>query len=261
MGKTAAALPSRLTKQKDNVKEFLNDIITEAGRISLDYKTKLAGIRIDRKSPKDLCTEADIAIEKYLTSRIKKASPAHGILGEEFGKTEGNEYLWIIDPIDGTTSFIHDQPFYSVSVGLHKNGQPLLAAVNAPVLGEFFTAEKGKGSFLNGKPIKVSRRDDLMDCVLGTGFACLRSDNKLNNVPYFNSIIHKILGIRRFGSAAIDLCYVACGRLDGFWELNLHIYDIAAGALILSEAGGKITDFGMGETNIPSEVLATNSKI
>ncbi|MHC4552044.1 MAG: inositol monophosphatase family protein [Planctomycetota bacterium] len=241
--------------------EFLKQISLEAGNIALAHKARLADVRITRKSAKDLVTEADVAVENYLVEQIKQTYPDHAIVGEETGTHAGTAYRWIIDPIDGTTSFVHDQPFFAISIGLEKDGELHMAAVNAPVLGELFMAERGKGATLNGKPIGVSQRDILSDCVLGTGFACVRSDLEHNNLPYFNAVLPQIRGIRRYGSAAIDLCYTACGRMEGFWELNLKIYDIAAGMLICTEAGGTVTDFSGKTDNLPHEVLATNTKI
>lgn len=242
----------------DTIKDFLKTVIEQAGRISLDFRDRLSSLEINRKSEKDMVTEADVAVERYLVEQIRRAYPDHTILGEESGAHDGNEYRWVIDPIDGTTSFIHQLPFYSVSVALQKDGEPILAAVNVPVLGELFMAEKGKGAELNGRPIHVSARTELSECILGTGFACLRENLKNNNLPYFNRLAPLIRGVRRHGSAAADLAYVACGRFDGFWELNLKIYDIAAGALILTEAGGKITDFSGKNADFPFETLATN---
>ena len=243
------------------MKSFLNDMIIEAGSMSLEYRDRLADLKVSRKTPKDLVTEADVAVEKYIVKKIKQAYPQHSILGEESGKHSGNEYRWIIDPIDGTTSFVHHQPFYAVSIALEKDGELILAAVNAPVLGELFQAQKGKGATLNSKEIYVSETQTLSESVLATGFACLRSDLPQNNLPYFNRIAPLLTGIRRFGSAAIDMCYVAAGRMDGFWELNLNIYDVAAGILILNEAGGKVTDFSDQPIENCSEIVATNNHI
>lgn len=240
---------------------FLNDIITCAAAITLDYRDRLSTIAVEKKSQKDLVTEADVAVEKYLVERIRAAYPDHSILGEESGTHSGNEYRWVIDPIDGTTSFFKKQPFYSISVALEKNGETIVAAVNAPVLGELFEAQINCGAFLNGRPIHVSEEAKLIDSVLGTGFACVRANLEHDNVPHFANIIRKIRGIRRFGSAAIDLSYVAAGRLEGFWEMNLNIYDVAAGLLILTEAGGKATDFSGTQNGMPKQLAATNSKI
>jgi myo-inositol-1(or 4)-monophosphatase len=239
------------------LKDFLENIILEAGDISLEYRRR--GFEVCRKSAKDLVTEADRAVEKFLIEKITHQYPQHGILGEEYGQTKTGEYCWIIDPIDGTASFVHGHPFYSVSVALQKNGNTVLAAVYAPVLNELFTAEKDGGAFLNSERVKVSQATKLSDVMAATGFACIREGLEHNNLKYFNRIVPLIRDIRRFGSAAIDLSYVACGRLDVFWELNLKIYDIAAGVLILEEAGGKVTDFAGDGYKNGQAVLASNS--
>lgn len=243
------------------LKNFLHDMIIQAGNITLDYRQKLSSISIEKKSAKDMVTEADVATEKFIVEQIKNAYPEHSILGEETGTHEGNEYKWIIDPIDGTTSFIRKQPFYSVSIGLMKNDQAIVAAVNAPVLGELFEAQKGCGAFLNGEPIQASGESELIDSVLCTGFACVRANLERDNMPILDNIIRKVRGIRRYGSAAIDLCYVACARLEGFWELNLFPYDVAAGSLILTEAGGRVTDFDNQTGNPHNQIIATNGHI
>ena len=219
-------------------------------------------MRVDPKSEKDFVTEADIAVENYLIEQIKQAWPDHSILAEETGAQSGSDWRWVIDPIDGTASFMHNLPYYSISIALEHKGAPVLAAVNAPALGELFFAEKGNGATLNGKPIHVSDCDTLTDAMLATGFACLRHNLAHNNLPYFNALAPRIRDIRRHGSAAIDLAYVACGRFDGYWELNLNAYDVAAGMLICTEAGGRVTDFSGHRTdNLPREILATNGKL
>lgn len=243
------------------MKEFLFDIIKQAGKISLDYRAKLSSMEVTKKTDKDLVSEGDLAVESYLIDRIKAQYPSHSILGEESGSYGDNAYRWIIDPIDGTTSFVHGQPYYSVSIALEKDGDMVLGAVYAPVLQELFHAEKGQGAFCNGEPIRVSQRETLIDSVLGTGFACVRSDLEHDNLPYFNKILPKIRGIRRYGSCAVDLSYVACGRLEGFWELNLNLYDMAAGMLILREAGGRVTDFSGDTRHMPGQLVATNGLI
>ncbi len=183
-------------------------------------------------------------------------------MGEETGRSKSSSgYLWIIGPIDGTTSYIHGQPFYSVSIGLQRNGETIAGVVNAPELNEIFCAEKGSGAFVNGKKISVSKRAKLIEAVLSTGFACVRAGLKNNNIKNFARILPKIRGIRRYGSAAIDLSYVASGRLEGFWEMNLQEYDICAGALIVEEAGGKISDFRGGRSYPGKGLLASNGLI
>lgn len=243
------------------MKEFLCDIIREAGKISLDFRGKLSSLEVNKKTDKDLVSEADLAIEAFLIEQIRARFPDHAIYGEESGVSGAHEYRWIIDPIDGTTSFVHGQPFYSISVALEKDGQLVLGAVNAPVLQELFVAQRGQGAVCNNRPMRISQRDKLVDSVLGTGFACLRMDHEHNNLPYFNAIAPHVRGIRRYGSVAIDLSYVACGRMDGFWELALHTYDIAAGQLILEESGGRLTDFSGKRQGMPDELVATNGAI
>lgn len=243
------------------MRDFLRDIIVQAGRITLDFRRKTGGLRVDRKSSKDLVTEADRAVEQFLVEQIRREFPTHGVFGEETGKQNGDEFCWVIDPIDGTTSFVHGHPFYSVSVALQQNGRTILAAVNAPALEELFEARAGKGATLNGEPIRVSKETKLEDSLLATGFACMRDNLPGNNLPYFLQILPRIRDIRRTGSAAVDLSYIACGRLEGFWELNLKLYDVAAGMLIVSEAGGKTTDYSGGDAGLPGELVATNGRI
>ena len=243
------------------MREFLEAIVRRAGDISLEYKRRLGSLAVRHKSAKDLVTEADVAVERYLVEQIQGAWPGHAILGEESGGHAGGEYRWVIDPIDGTTSFVHDQPFYSVSVAVELRGEAILGAVYAPVRGELFMAEKGRGATLNGERIGVSARGELAECVPGTGFACMRQNLERNNLPYFARLMPQIRDLRRYGSAAVDLAYVACGRLDGFWELNLNVYDIAAGMLIVREAGGIVTDFGGGTAGLPGEVAAANPAV
>jgi myo-inositol-1(or 4)-monophosphatase len=243
------------------MKEFLREIILRAGRMTLDFRRKAGGLAVDRKSKKDLVSEADRAVEDYLVREILRKFPSHGIFGEETGRRGGDEFCWVIDPIDGTTSFVHGQPFYSVSIGVQQNGRTILAAVHAPALGELFEAAAGKGATLNGEPIGVSKESRLEDSLLATGFACMRDGHAYNNLPYFQQILPRIRDIRRTGSAAVDLSYIACGRLEGFWELNLKPYDIAAGELIVAEAGGRATDFAGGLAGLPGEIVATNGRI
>jgi myo-inositol-1(or 4)-monophosphatase len=243
------------------MKQFLEETILQAGRISLEYKARLAELPVNRKSLKDLVTEADVAVEEYLVKEIQARFPEHAIWGEETGSHPGGEYCWVIDPIDGTTSFVHDYPFYSVSIALEHRGEPILAAVYAPVLNELFFAEKGRGATLNDKPIRVTSTSELSDSMLATGFACVRIDSAQNNLGHFNKLLPLIRDVRRGGSAAMDLCYVACGRFDGYWELCLKPFDIAAGRLIVMEAGGIVTDFAGGTDKLPLEVVGANPHV
>lgn len=243
------------------MKDFLHKIILQAGQMTLEFRRNIGTLAIDRKAKKDFVSEADRAVEHFLVEQIHRRYPGHAIFGEETGSHDGDEYRWIIDPIDGTTSFIHGQPFYCISIALQHNGQTILAAVHAPVLGELFEAGLGQGATLNGEPICVSKESHLEDSLLATAFACIRDNLPYNNLPYFLRILPQIRDIRQPGSAALDLAYIACGRFEGFWELNLKLYDIAAGALIVSEAGGRVTDFAGGVTGLPGEMIATNGRI
>lgn len=231
---------------------FLKELILSAGKICREQQPLLKSTDVDFKGKKDLVTNTDKQVENFIIQAIQKTYPGHDIFGEETGKTcNSSEYLWIIDPIDGTTSFFHQQPFYSVSIAIQHLGKTICGAVYAPVLDELFHADK-TGAFLNDKPIKVSNTQCLVDSVMATGFACLRDGLKDNNLVYFNKIVPDLRDIRRYGSAAIDLCYVACGRLDGFWEMSLNPYDIAAGAFIVEKSGGSVCDFN-GETHFPDQ--------
>lgn len=226
------------------MREFLEDLIKEAGVYSLEFRQRLKGLKVVAKSKKDLVSEADQKIEALICSRISEAFPEHGILGEETGESMGTcSKRWIIDPIDGTASFVHGQPFYSISIAYEEEGEVLLGAVYAPVFDECFIAEKGKGAYLNGEKLTVSAEGELVQSIMATGFACLRSELEENNLPYFNALMPKMRDVRRYGSAALDCAYVAAGRLEGFWELNLNLYDVAAGLLLVQEAGGRVSDY------------------
>ena len=234
----------------------------EAGQIALEARVRLSEADIHFKNDKDLVTDADKRVESFITAEIGRKYPDHDVLGEETGRhSRGGEYCWVIDPIDGTTSFVHDLPYYSVSIALQHHGETILGAVFAPRLNELFLAEKGLGATFNGKPMKVSKSARLQDSLLATGFACLRAGLADNNLKYFTRIVPQIPGIRRHGSAAIDLSYVAAGRFDGFWELNLQPYDYAAGVLMVTEAGGQVHDFAGGTDYSGKGIVATNGLI
>jgi len=240
---------------------FLRDMILEAGQITLYYRGRLNELKIHPKAHRDFVTEADIAVERFLIEKIRQRFPAHAIFGEESGQTAGNEYRWAIDPIDGTTSFVHGQPFYSISVALEYKNSVILGAVYLPAMNELFEAMEGQPATLNGTVIHVSKQNDPGECVLATGFACLRQERASRNLKYLSQLLPHIRDIRRCGSAAMDLCYVACGRFDGFWELNLNLYDIAAGAFIAHQAGAIVSDFSGTQKELPGELLCANPVI
>ena len=243
--------------------EFIKEIAREAGCTALAEMKRLDASRVHAKgTDKDMVTEVDRMIEDQLIAAIHAKFPEHDIYGEETGRSGSNsEFCWIIDPIDGTTSYIHQTPYFSISIGLQQNGVNIAGAVCAPKLGELFWAEKGQGAFLNGERIRVSSRNVLGQSLVATGFACIRAGWKENNLKYFSRIMPDIRDIRRCGSAAVDLAYVACGRYEGFWEMCLNIYDVAAGVLLVEEAGGIVTDMAGGK-NFPEQgIVASNGLI
>ncbi len=213
-----------------------------AGRILKELYGNIS--RISKKGEIDLVTEADLMSERAVINTISTAFPDDRILSEEAGEHgDKSDRLWIIDPLDGTTNFAHSFPFFAVSIGLQVNKEIVVGIVYNPCLDEFFEAEKGKGAFLNKKSIKVSDKVNLKDSLLGTGFPYDVYEKPDAILGYLKGMIVRAQGIRRAGSASIDLCYVATGRLDGFWEQGLKPWDTAAGSLILEEAGGIISDY------------------
>jgi myo-inositol-1(or 4)-monophosphatase len=233
----------------------------EAGRV---LRENLSGSRtISYKGAINLVTEMDVRSEQIVTERLLAAFPDHGILAEESASREGrSRYRWIIDPLDGTTNYAHGYPCFAVSIGLEFAGDVIVGVVYDPMRDEMFSAEKGKGAHLNGSPIRVSAVDTLLQSLLATGFPYDRRESSRNNLVFFNRLIMASQEVRRDGSASLDLCYVAAGRLDGFWELKLKPWDVAAGMLILREAGGRATDFsGMQSTPYDSEIVASNGVI
>ncbi len=218
---------------------------------------------IKKKGAIDLVTEADEYAERLIIDTILAAYPDHAILAEESGDVLAQSPCqWIIDPLDGTTNFAHNLPCFSISVALAVNGETVFGVVENPVLQERFWAVKGEGAFLNGKAIRVSSTESLSESLLVTGFPYDLKTIIDTLMARFKRCLEASQGIRRLGSAAIDLCYVACGRFDGFWEQNLHPWDTDAGTLIVREAGGIVTDFsGKPHLRDMKEILATNGRI
>jgi myo-inositol-1(or 4)-monophosphatase len=230
-------------------------------------KQNLGKVRsIERKGgeEKNLVTEIDKGSEALIIEHIRKHFPGHDILAEESGTKNAakSDYRWIIDPLDGTTNFTHGFPVFCVSIGLEKNGHLELGVIYDPNTDELFTAERGKGAFLNGKRIRISTTEKLGSSLLVTGFPYNIAENPHKAVERFVSFLMKAQAVRRMGSAALDLAYVACGRFDGFWEVALHPWDMAAGVLIVEEAGGKVTNFAGGPMDIYNfELLSSNGKV
>jgi myo-inositol-1(or 4)-monophosphatase len=221
------------------------------------------GTEVEYKGAINLVTENDRQSQRIIGNIIRKNYPSHSILGEEDLKVENREdLLWVIDPLDGTTNFARSLPAFCISIAFMKEGKTEVGIVHIPLLAETFHAIRGSGSFLNQRQIHVSKEDRISHSLLATGFPYDRRESKINNIEYFKRFIKRALGIRRMGSAAIDLCYTAAGRFDGFWELKLYPWDTAAGFLLVEEAGGRVTDFSGNQFDpFKKECLASNGAI
>lgn len=218
---------------------------------------------IEYKGLNDLVSYVDKNAEKQIVKNLTKILPEAGFITEEETENiKGQTYTWIIDPLDGTTNFIHGIPTYSISIALYENDQPVIGVVYEINRGEMFSAYKGGGAFLNNKPISVSQNNNLSKCLLATGFPYYQFDKQPQYIQLFTEMMQKCHGLRRIGSAAVDLAYVACGRFDAYFEYNLNSYDVAAGAFIVQQAGGTILNFSGGtEIFETREVLATNGQV
>lgn len=243
-----------------NYRAFAESLAVGAGRILREHQGTT--LRIEYKGEIDLVTEVDRASEAYLRARIGETYPDHEILGEEEGlTTSGSAYRWLLDPVDGTTNYAHGFPYYCVSVGLEYEGRIIVGAVYNPSLDELFSAERDRGATLDGKPIRVSSVDELRGSLLTTGFP-YSVIQKGSNLGPFERFLTRCQAVRRAGSAALDLCHVACGRYDGFWEAGLSPWDVAAGSLIVEEAGGRMSDYRDGPFDpYGKQLLASNGRL
>jgi len=246
--------------------DFLNTAIKAArlaGEVILDNLGRISKKEIGRKQTADFVTRIDRESEKIIIDTIKESFPDHFFLAEESVKEDKTEgYRWIIDPLDGTTNYIHRYPVFSVSIAQEYKSEVILGVIYDPLREELFTAEKGKGAFLNKQPIKVSEVSSLKDSLITTGFP-FRSKGFIDMyLKLFKNVFHKVSDLRRAGSAALDLAYLACGRCEGFFEIGLSPWDIAAGDILIKEAGGVITDFGGGHDHLlTGNVVAGNPAI
>jgi len=237
---------------------FLTQTAEGAGKVLLKYFRKTLQISIKRGA--GIVTDADTAAEEFILKRIRKQFPESSVIAEESGESMGSgEYCWILDPLDGTTNFAHGFPFFCVSIGLYRGKEAVAGVVYHPVSGECFFAEKGKGAFLGKTRLHVSKVKKMSMALFGTGFYYAKGKQLSDEMHLFHRVNEEVLGVRRPGAAALDLAYVAAGRYDGFWERGLSPWDVAAGYLLITEAGGKISDYtGKPTTIFSKEVLATN---
>jgi myo-inositol-1(or 4)-monophosphatase len=246
-----------MTQPKFEFVPQVEAIAREAGALLLHYFHQR--VKIEYKGDVDLVTVADRSSEKLIVERIRAAWPEHDIVGEEGTRQEtGAEYRWYVDPLDGTTNFAHGYPVFCVSMGLAHRGEMVAGVLYDPTRDELFAAEKGTGAFLNGEAIHVSQTRRLNESLLGTGFPSFKR-HKNPNIHFYHQITLHSHGVRRAGSAALDLANVASGRYDGFWEFNLNPWDTSAGSLLVTEAGGKVTRFDGSPFRLDSkETLASN---
>jgi myo-inositol-1(or 4)-monophosphatase len=233
-----------------------------AGRVQRRFFRQNPDVR--KKGPIDLVTEADLEVERVFRALVASEWPSHAVLGEESagGASGAARFRWVIDPLDGTTNFAHGLALFCVSIALEVDGRIEVGVVYDPVAEELFTAERGEGARLNGRPIRVSDRADLVDGLLCTGFPYSVREEPGSQVDVFAAFLSRARAVRRLGSAALDLCYVAAGRIDGFWEERLQAWDFAAGGLILTEAGGLVTRYdGRPADLFPGQIVASNGRL
>lgn len=247
---------------------FAVAIAQEAGERLEQAHGTVTRSTVNYKGWRNLVTELDVEVEQLLISRIRDRYPDDSIRAEEGGGDRAEAELtatsrrWVIDPLDGTTNYVHRHPFYCVSIGVEDASGPLLGVVYAPRLEELFTARRGQGAALNGDPIRVSEESELSRSLLASGFAYAHGTDEDRNLRNWARLAGKCRGLRRCGSAALDLAYVADGRYDGFWELGLNPWDVAAGALLVLEAGGAVTDCGGGPSyHDGASIAASNARI
>lgn len=233
-----------------------------AGDHIVKYVDRIQDMSVSNKGRNDFVTEVDKQAEAIIIDAIHKAYPGHAILAEESGSQGEDEFQWVIDPLDGTTNFLHGFPHFAVSIALKHKGVLDQGVIYDPLKQELFTASKGGGAYLNKRRIRVSKKKELDGALLGTGFPFREMKNLDTYLETFRKLFPVVAGVRRAGSAALDLAYVACGRLDGFWEYGLKEWDIAAGALLIVEAGGLVCDITGSQTHLESgNVMAGNANL
>ena len=236
---------------------------TKAARGLVRDFGEIENLQVSKKGPADFVTTADKKAEEVLVAGLTKARPRFGFLLEEGGKIEGADTSnrWIIDPLDGTTNFLHGIPHFSISIALERDGEPVAGVIYEPITDQMFWAEKGQGAYLNGRRIRVSARRRLEESLFATGIPFAGKQDHDRFLSQLKAVMAVSAGVRRFGSAALDLAYVAAGRYEGFWEFGLHPWDIAAGIVLVREAGGFVTDIGGGGMMESGEILAANDSL
>ena len=244
-------------QQLDGILEFAVTSARAAGQVLLTHLGKLGPGAVSRKTSfRDLVTQADLASEALLVERIRASYPGHSIQSEEAVCDQDVGGLrWYLDPLDGTVNFVHSLPMFAVSMGLVQDGLPLLGVVYIPVLDECFYARRGGGAWLDGRRLEVSTTAELSEAILATGFAYRRGEVQPSNLENFARFFFDVRGLRRMGAAAVDLAYVAAGRLDGYWEYHLSPHDVAAGAVLVREAGGLVSDPSGGQEWLQSGAI------
>ena len=242
----------------------MTEAARKTGRVLRRDFGEVEQLQVSHKGPSDFVTAADIKAEKTLRAELQKARPRFGFLMEESGEIQGEDgkHRWIIDPIDGTTNFLHGIPHFAISIGLEMEGEMIAGLVYNPIVEEVFWAEKGQGAFLNDKRLRVSARNRMSEAVMATGIPFHGRPGHEPFIDQMGRVMNDVAGIRRMGAASLDLAYVAAGRFEGFWEAGLQPWDIAAGVLLVREAGGFVTDF-KGDKNVlaSGNVVAANAKL
>jgi myo-inositol-1(or 4)-monophosphatase len=233
-----------------------------AGTVVLRSLDQIPYLKIEEKGQHDFVSEIDRQSEIAIIETLRKAYPQHSILAEETGAQQGNEFEWIIDPLDGTTNYLHQYPQFSISIALRHQGLLVEAVVYDPLRDELFSASRGGGCYLNGRRVRVSSQPALKDALLGTGFPFKMPQHLDTYLDLFKALFVQVSDVRRAGSAALDLAYVAAGRLDGFWEIGLKTWDMAGGALLIQEAGGLVSDFSGGHDFLTTgNIVAGSPKV
>ena len=235
----------------------------QAGVVIVRHLNQLESLEVVDKGRNEFVSKVDHLAEEAIIEVIHEYYPEHSILAEESGERGSHEYQWIIDPLDGTTNYLHGFPVFAVSIAVTRNGQLEHGVVYDPLRQEVYTASRGQGAQLDGRRIRVSKRAQMKQCLIATGFPYRMNKSSIDDyLGMLKAVIQETAGVRRPGSAALDLCYVAAGRVDGFWEIGLNVWDVAAGALMIREAGGRISDYrGTDKYLETGDVVAGNPKI